>query len=251
MRVKAGQTLRLLDVPVTSQAHGAFDDLHGFASGAALSDAIRDGAARHYGHAGRAFVQALVTQFSEGLELSDAMGIITARMAPQGGQETRAARVFALGGLAGEMATGAGIVPWGEGQAGEAALLGFNLWRNQRGTHGRNAEDAAILRMVADFIDKHGDSRFSGLDDHNAPLVRDRAGYWKDTGGARLYLFTAGGLSEATKGYDTGRVLAALDAAGAIADRDYGKRSKKVRVPGERPVSLYHIDPEKLAEGQQ
>lgn len=246
---KAGQGLRILDVPVTG-AHGAFDELHGFASGAALSDAIRDGAARHYGHAGRAFVQDLVACFADGLDLSGELEAAVNRMGATDGQETRAARVFALCAIAGELAAGTDIVPWPRGQASEAALRAFNLWREQRATGGRNAEDVAILRLVSDFIDRHGDSRFSGLDDHSAQVVRDRAGYWKDDSGARLYLFTPGGLREATKGYDMNRVLAALDTAGAIADRDYGKRSKKVREPGGRPISLYHVNPAKLVEGR-
>ena len=248
MRVKAGQTLRLLDVPATSQTHGAFDDLHGFASGAALSDAIRDGAARHYGHAGRAFVQAMID--AEGLELPDKLQSLVQRFEPSDGQEARAATVFALCGVAGELAREAGIVPWEPAQAIKAALLGFNLWRNQRGTQGRNAEDAAILRMVADFIDKHGDSRFSGLDDHNAPPVRDRAGYWKDGAGGKLFLLTAGGLGEATKGYDMKRVIRALDDAGALAEKDAGRKTRAAWTPS-GTKRLYHVDPSKLDSGDQ
>ncbi|MBV2181605.1 MAG: DUF927 domain-containing protein [Castellaniella sp.] len=246
---KAGQALRLLDVPVTG-AYGAWDELHGFASGAGLSDAIRDGAAQHYGHAGRAFVQALIEVMADGGDLAPRLQAIVTKFGAAGGQETRAARIFSLCALAGELATQAGIVPWKSGQAAQAALYCFGLWRNHRGTDGRNAEDAAILRAVADFIDKHGDSRFSGLDDHEAQTVRDRAGYWKDGGDGRLYLFTSGGLKDATKGYDLGRVLDALDVAGAIPERDTGKRSKKARAAGGRPVSLYHIDPEKLGGGR-
>lgn len=57
-RVKAGQAVRLLDIPATRR-HGAFDELHGEASGAALSDSIKLAAATHYGHAGRAFLEKL------------------------------------------------------------------------------------------------------------------------------------------------------------------------------------------------
>jgi len=246
---KAGQGLRLLDVPV-AETYGAWDELHGYASGASLSDAIRDGAARHYGHAGRAFVDALIYAMPNDGDLSARLQVMVAKFGATGGQETRAARIFGVCGLAGELATQAGIVPWKPGQAAEAALYCFSRWRNHRGADGRNAEDAAILRAVADFIEKHGDSRFSDLSNHDALAVRDRAGYWKDGKGGRLYLFTSGGLKEATKGYDFGRVLDALDGAGAIPERDAGKRSKKVRAAGGRPVSLYYIDPEKLGGGR-
>lgn len=244
---KAGQGLRLLDVPITG-THGAWDDLHGLASGAALSDAIRDGATQHYGHAGRAFVQALIGD--EGLELSDKLQALVDRLGAVDGQEIRAARVFALCGMAGELAREAGIVPWEPAQAIRAAMYGFNLWRTHRGTGGRNAEDAAILRAVADFIDKHGDSRFSGLDDHNAPPVRDRAGYWKDGAGGKLFLLTSSGLREATNGSDLKRVIRALDDAGALAEKDTGRKTRAVWTP-HGTKRLYHVDPSKLDTGDQ
>lgn len=241
---KAGQSLRLLDVPVAG-VYGAWDNLHGFPTGGGLSDAIRDGAARHYGHAGRAFVRALIGEVADD-DLSTRLQTIVGGFGAADGQESRAARIFGLCALAGELATQAGIVPWEIGQAAQAALDCFKRWREHRGTDGRNAEDAAILRAVADFIDKHGDSRFSSLDDHEAQAVRDRAGYWKDSGSGRLYLFTPSGLRDATRGYDFGRVLDALDKAGAISGRDAGRRSKKVRVAAKGSISLYFIDPEKL-----
>jgi putative DNA primase/helicase len=57
-RLKAGQSVRLLDVPA-SQRYGVWDDLHGLPSGAALSDALKRAAATHYGHAGRAYLERL------------------------------------------------------------------------------------------------------------------------------------------------------------------------------------------------
>lgn len=57
-RTKAGQSVRLLDVPVSGQ-FGAWNDLHGFQTGAAFSEALKQAAATHYGHAGRAFLERL------------------------------------------------------------------------------------------------------------------------------------------------------------------------------------------------
>ena len=65
----------------------------------------------------------------------------------------------------------------------------------------RGPED---LRAVADFIARHGDSRFSVKGDTGA-IVRERAGWWTDTVDGRVYLFTAAGLREATQGHDFGR----------------------------------------------
>src|SRR5690606_24243488 len=110
-KAKAGQGLRLLDVPV-AEPYGAWNELHGYASGACLSDAIRDGAAQHYGHAGRAFVSALIHVMPDDSDLSAKLQVVVGRFGAAGGQETRAARIFGLCALAGELATQAGIVPW-------------------------------------------------------------------------------------------------------------------------------------------
>jgi putative DNA primase/helicase len=66
----------------------------------------------------------------------------------------------------------------------------------------------------------------------------------------RVYLFTPDGLKEATKGHDLPRVLAALDKAGWIHDRDRsdeGKRSKKTAI-GKRRLPLYWILPDDIGE---
>lgn len=247
---KAGQALRLQDVPITG-IYGAWDELHGFASGAALSDAIRDGATQHYGQAGRAFVAALIKHFADGLELSGRLEAIINKFGAADGQETRGARVFALCALAGELATGAGIVPWQSGHAANAAMQAFTLWRDQRATGGRNAEDVAILRAINDFIDKYGDSRFSGIakDDAMRPVI-NRAGYVDKSGASTVYLFTSGGLREATTGYDIKRVIKALDSVGAFAQKGAnGKTALSTRTPDGRTPRLYHIYPDKLGEG--
>lgn len=247
---KAGQALRLLDVPITG-TYGGWDELHGLASGAGLSDAIRDGATHHYGHAGRAFVEVLIKHFPDGLELSGRLEAIINKFGAADGQETRGARVFALCALAGELATGAGIVPWQPGQAANAAMQAFALWRDQRAAGGRNAEDVAILRAINDFIDKHGDSRFTDIaKDDMARLVINRAGYLDKAGASTVYLFTSGGLREAAAGYDIKRVIKALDSVGAFAQKGAnGKTALSTRTPDGRTPRLYYIDPDKLGEG--
>jgi putative DNA primase/helicase len=241
---KAGQELRILDVPV-QERYGLFEDLHGRASGSALSDEIRNKSAQHYGHAGPMFVEALIRALRDGLTLSDELHAITERMNATEGQERRAARTFALCGLAGELAARWNVVPWTAGEATRAAAHAFSIWRKRRGASGGSSEHGAIMRAVSDFIDRHSDSRFSNVEG-SVDIIRDRAGYWKQDGARRLYLFTSVGLREATKGFDLLRVTSALHKAGALAATDLDKRSKKTRDPTGRSVSLYHVDPEAL-----
>ena len=113
-----------------------------------------------------------------------------------------------------------------------------------------------LREVMASYIDKYGDSRFSNVDDSEAKVV-ERAGYWKDEAvigddsqTRRIYMLTSTGVREATRGYDFRHVIAALEAAGALVRKGSdGKTSVNTKTPrrpsgGER---LYHIDPDKLS----
>jgi len=245
-REKAGQAVRLLDVRV-ARKYGAWDELHGFASGTALSDAIKRAAATDYGHAGRSFIEKLTgddRDFCWALERLKNLP----EFCPEGGegQEKRAATRFALVAMAGELATEYGITGWPEGLARAAAGEFFRIWRASRGRG--NSERRDILEKLADFIDRHGDSRFLCAAGHSGLPVRDRAGWWRDTDDGRVYLFTSGGLREALTGFDFNKCKSVLREAGALPEPGAtGELSQPTRVKGERdPKRLYWINAEKL-----
>jgi putative DNA primase/helicase len=249
--VKEGQSLRILDIPSVGK-YGLFDDLHEFKSGAEFADAICGAANQHYGHAGPAFVKALIAQ--NRTDLAQRYAEIVQRFSTQNPQEARASRCFALAALAGELATEAGVVPWEADDATSAALHVFAIWRDARETSVFGAEHFQILSRISDFIDAHSDSRFSdvnwttGLNDE--PKIYNRAGYWDDSGNSRLYLFTRGGLKEATKGFEFNRVLKALEDAGAFAKTGANAKSLVTRTPDNRSARLFWIDPGKLQQGK-
>lgn len=252
-RIKAGQSVRLLDLPA-QRAHGVWDNLHQHGSGTAFSDDLKRAAATDYGHAGRAFLEKL-SRDHEG-SFSDALDTIKALpelQAPGGeGQAKRAAARFAALALAGELATAYGVTGWATGEAIRAAAVGFAAWQSLRGAGQGNAERDQIIERVSSFIERHGDSRFSDADSNDeqrAAMVRDRAGWWRAGSGGRVYLFYADGLREATKGCDFNRVLDALQQAGLIetpgAD---GKRAKSIRIRGDT-MKLYVVRPNRLEVG--
>jgi len=241
-RAKAGQEARLLDVPATARTHGLFDALHEYPDGRSFADALKQATGNHCGQAGPAFVEAVVRDERDLPELY-AKACKIPGFTGRDGVEGRAASVFALLGLAGELATEYKITGWDEGEAINAALLGFELWREFRGQG--QTETRQILQAVSDFILRNGDARFSSIED-KAP-VRDRAGYWKDTPKGHIYLFNPPGLREAAAGFDIRRTLDALETAGWIVEHENGKRSKKVKVAGSS-VSLYAIRPVEESE---
>lgn len=240
-RSRAGQEIRLLDIPAR-RTYGAWDNLHGMAGGREFSDAIQRASVTHFGHAGPEFIRLLLASGDVG-KLPEWLAAMTAKYPSTSGQEGRAAERFALVGLAGELAIKFGVLPLPAGHI-QAAMLGlFDLWRAGRGAG--PTEDRQILKSIADFIARHGDTRFSCADDPHGE-ARDRAGYWDDTPAGRLYLFNRPGLEEAAKGYDLARAVLALDSVGAIAKREHGKHQHKKCLPDGTKPRLYWLDPAKL-----
>jgi putative DNA primase/helicase len=244
-QVKAGQSMRLLDVPA-AQTYGAWGDLHDVVSPAAFSDAIKRSAGLHYGHAGRAFLEKLTFDTSDYcVELDKLKALPLFATDGSEGQDKRAAGRFALIGLAGELATEYGLTGWAVGDALKAAAHAFNLWCSGRGKG--NDERRQIADKVLSFIQRHGDARFANADyTGESQNVRDRAGWWRKKDDGREYLFTADGMREALKGFDFKRALNVLQEQGALPPPEAdGKRTRVYRFGSEK-VRLYSINPNKL-----
>lgn len=243
---KAGQAVRLLDV-AAARRYGAWDTLHGFADGPALSDAIKRAATTHYGHAGRAFLHRLTHDARNLAELLERVKALPDFAADgKEGQDKRAAARFALVALAGELATEYGLTGWPEGEAVNAASEAFRAWQAMRGRG--NDERRQIPERVAEFIERHGDSRFSDADAGGDDAMRiNRAGWWRNTPGGRVYLFNGAAMREALSGFDFRRALDTLQEVGALPASS-GERSKPERIGG-RPVRLFAIHADKLRGG--
>lgn len=252
-RAKAGQLVRLLDVPAR-RAFGAWDDLHGHATGQAFSDALKAATRRYHGTAGRAFLDRL-THETRDLEAFYEKFKAMAGFVPEGadGQVRRAGARFALYAMAGELAADYGVVPWPRGAATAAARTAFEAWHAGRGNG--NDEDTKILAAVAGFLDRHGDSRFSlAGSEAAAHAVRiHRAGWFEDSeADGRVYLFNTEGMREALADFDFGRGLEALCAAGVLPrqkDEGAGWRRLTVlkRINGRR-VRVYPVLNDRLAD---
>ena len=246
----AGHAARMLDVPA-ARTFGAWDTLHGAASGTAFSDELKRAAAMHHGHAGSQFLERLTRNDEDLCAALDGIKALPEFATPgdASGQIRRAAGRFALLALAGELATEYGCTGWPVGEAVRACGVAFTAWRGVRQTRGGDLEGHQIARAVRGFIERHGDGRFSDADDDDtirAATVRDRAGWWRNASGGRVYLFTAEGLREALKGFDFSRATAVLQTVGALeAPGADGKRSRMARVGGRR-VRVYEVNPDPL-----
>ncbi|MQT51941.1 MULTISPECIES: DUF927 domain-containing protein [Pseudomonas] len=240
-RSRAGQEIRLLDIPAR-RTYGAWDNLHCMAGGREFSDAIQRASVTDYGHAGPEFIRKLL-ESGDIVKLPERLASFCEKFPSTSGQESRAAERFAVVAMAGELAISFGVLPIPPDTVSDAMLELFEVWRAGRGEG--PSEDRQILRAVADFIARHGDTRFSSADDPQGE-ARDRAGYWENAPSGRLYLFYRTGLEEAAKGYDLGRVVQALDSVGAITKREHGKHQHKKCLPDGTKPRLYWIDPATL-----
>lgn len=241
----AGAELRMVDVNAGTRTYRAFDELHGM-TGEDFHRALTVAASRHFGHLGAAFVERLTAGNDRDTLLED-FAKVRAHFTVESAQAGRVADRFAVIALAGEMAIAYGLLPWPVSTSLEASLLLYREWLERVGSG--NAEDRQILAAITSFIERHGSSRFSAIDGSEAESrVFDRAGYWEIEPHRRLYLFNKSGLIEAAAGFGQGRIVKALESAGALAkrDTDRNRHTKKYRLPGGGSAGLYVIDPERL-----
>lgn len=182
-RTRTGQEVRMADIPADAGAGmGAFECLHGLGDGAAFSSHLAREAGACHGAVGHAFLQ-WVTQYADTLarRVRDAAAALSYAWVPSGasGQVARVAARFALVGVAGALATEAGLTGWDEGESEDAAKACFDAWLQARGGAG-NGEVKAMLRQVRGFLEAHGEGRFTwwhrAMDDHNAKTLM-RAGF--------------------------------------------------------------------------
>lgn len=247
-RPKAGQSVRLLDIPA-KRKHGAFDDLHHMGNGRAFADHLKSEVAKHYGHIGPEFIKRLVEDPRDLAAEVERFAKVP-RFATDHPLQGRAAKALVLIGLAGELATKYGLTGWRKGEAFDAVEIALKGWRTFQG--GVQTEHEQILVSVRAFIERHGDSRFSDKDGDpkQTHTVYNRAGYWRDHPDGRIYLLTSEALKEALRGFDLLRGLDALDSAGWIAERDQKARSVRVQINSKRS-RFYAVRPEEGGEHEE
>lgn len=248
-QVKAGQQVRLLDIPATDRAYGVFDNLHGHISGGRFADSLSQSYQQHYGHAGIQFIERLIADVQDLQDLYIRI-LNLSEFAASDSLIGRAAKAFALIGLAGELAIVYGIVPWQAGSAVESAGMIYQSWKAFRGTG--NTEDQQILKAVQEFIERYGEARFSPLKSDFRPSIppNDRAGYWKDGVNGRVYCFFPTALERIAHGFEKSRIAHTLEQAGWLYERDKDKRTKKMMLPDGKLMGLYVVQPQESEDVQ-
>lgn len=240
-KVKAGQEVRLIDLPADTGLHGVFEELHGYADGAALAREIYQSTATDYGHAGIEFVRKIADNRQEAQETVSQMTKAIQKRLPDGvdGQVVRVAGRFALLAAAGELASQCGITGWPEGEALRGVCVCLNVWLESRGGFDRH-EETEMISQVKRFFEAHGMARFCNADHPDERTVPNKAGYRRDTGeGWEYFVYPETFRQEVCNGLDPSAVCKLLIDKGLMipgSDRTSGLH----RFSG-RQQRFYHI----------
>ncbi|WP_051331453.1 DUF927 domain-containing protein [Methylocaldum szegediense] len=244
--IKAGQENRLADIPAAPfTGFGVFDRLNGYPSGAELSVAIREAAAKYHGAVGIAFIER-VAEIQETLpdRLKTAIARFVADVVPRGasGQVDRVAKRFGLVAAAIELAGEFGLTGWDPGEGTWAVKACFADWLHQRGGAGDH-EVTAILSQVRAFFEANGESRFSDWEaaervansvEDERRVVANRVGFRRrsQTEGYTYYVLPEAFKREVCAGLNPDRAAQVLKEHGWLEPDKQGKSSQNQRLPG-------------------
>ncbi len=256
-RPRAGQEVRLADVPADAEAGlGIFEELHGIENADAFARHLRDTTGQCYGTAARAYLERVTAL--EPSELRD--GIAQARKefiaayvpADADGQVLSVAGRFAMVAAAGELATHFGITGWPAGTAGAAAAVCLKAWLERRGGAGA-AEIRAGLAQIRKFFEAHGTARFEPMgadvptDSQGAPVelrIINRAGFRRrDNENRWEYLVLPETFrTELCAGFDPRIMVRELRRQSLlIPDQGDDKTQARHKLPGLGTKRVYHF----------
>ena len=217
---EAGQAVRLPSIAAGKQ-YGIYETLHGFPTGAALSDYLLDHMAQQHGTAGRAWLAKIQSLAPETISAAR-----DAYLPPNlNGQALTVARRFALAAAALELASEITGLPAGVGAAGIQQC--FEDWLEENGTGSR--EEKKLVETLIDFIQQYGDSpRFVSWD--NAMQTdRNHAGYKRenlDDGIMRYWIIKPVFANEIAKGKELPKAAATLFKQGWLVERYEGDKMR-------------------------
>jgi putative DNA primase/helicase len=233
----SGQLVRMLNINSMFE-HGVFSNLHDFENGRTLSDHLKTARLHNYGVIGPAFIACLREDMQNMSEyLADINKLFAAYTTNN--LESRAAAVFAVIALAGELGIHYKLLPWSPDDVINATLVAFKRWRIYEISG--CTEDQRILESIRNFIDRNSDSRFSDIHSNIGDKIHNRAGWYKNNDeGNRIYMLLGCALEEAGGKYGRNRIVEALKKASWLTECDSGRKTKKTRIAGENK-NLYYL----------
>ena len=254
----AGQELRLADIEADAgQNMGIFDNIHGMNNPAELADHLKAASSRVHGAVLHAYLNKLVEEMNDPTQranrlhwIADIQAQFLAFAVPPAasGQVHRVAKRFALVAAGGELATLYGLTDWAKGEAIDSVLICFNSWLQRRGTAGQG-EAEQLLQQVAEFFERHGESRFSLIGTKTKQPTLNRAGFRRvftsgmDTENHVYEYFVLPEIfkRELCNRFEPRWAAKVLIEKGLLRQANDGKPQVLQRLPGKGPTRCYHF----------
>lgn len=255
MRSRAGQEVRVIDIPADGCKYGCFENLHGIERGKGFAEHLVDLSKSTYGTAGVEFVNCLLSNQDKIVKDSrELMGELSRKYVPvtASGQVSRVFNHFALIAVAGELATTFGITGWQEGAAIEAAMICFMDWVRLRGDMGPQ-EEKAILSQVRLFFEQHGESRFTpwnAIEHENHGKTIMRVGFRKQgDAGEDFFVFPESFRRDICAGFDPSQVASVCLKHQLLMPDQKGGATRSERLPGQKnSMRVYRFTSKVLAD---
>ena len=237
-QIFGGQEARFIDISaVPENAHGIFENLHGFNNGAEFSSYLNRASVSFYGAAIREFIQYTADNYDKVKEIIEEARInfFQNYVDPKAsGEVFRVAEKFALVGTGGFLATRIGLTDWQTGEVKSVTIKLFNEWLDRRGGTGAFDVSEGCRKIIA-AIDKRAHSDFHDLDDELKPKPQNRIGYKRrgEPGGTE-FVFTSEQFADLCKGYNQKRILSELESLGFLKipkDRTKQTKQQKISLP--------------------
>ncbi|HFU6549988.1 TPA: DUF927 domain-containing protein [Klebsiella pneumoniae] len=241
-RTKAGQLVRLLNIPLSKAVH-----FHEHQNGKQHADALKEAYQHHHGAAGRQWIKWLADhqqQATEAVRGSEARwrSLIPA---DYGEQVHRVAARFAI--LEAALLLSAGITGWDAQTCRDAVQHSYNAWLREFGTG--NKEHQQIIEQTEAFLNAYGLSRFAPFPYSPADLpIKELAGYRRrqgehDESPISFYTFPATFEKEIAAGFNHKQFAEVLKRAGMLTPPSSGRgyQRKSPRIQG-RQINVYVLN---------
>ncbi len=214
IKVKAGQLVRLLNVPMEKSTQ-----FHEYSTGKAHADALKAAWTENHGAAGREWVKWLAAHQQEAKDTVRACRERWRNLIPEsyGEQVHRVGERFAI--LEAALVLSGHVTGWNVQTCCDAIQHNFNAWVKEFGTG--NKEHRQIIEQAEAFLTAYGMSRFAPVNYDPASLpISELYGYRESEGRygepVLFYVLPEPFKSHVAKGFNKDAVARALHEAGML-----------------------------------
>lgn len=172
-KLKAGQEIRMIDIPADTGIHGCFEELHEHTTGEEFADALSHACNSYYGSISRAYLDKICYDLNFAILFAEKIVkefIEKNRPLKASSQVARVLKRMAIIAAGGELATEFSLTGWEKGAAMRGVARCFNDWLISRGGV-ENYEELRALKQVCTFF-ANNSHRF---EDWNTVLNKDIA----------------------------------------------------------------------------